>query len=317
MAKEEKKGIYLHVVTKNPEVLLKLRSSLFRENDQIKRTSSIKHAVRVLEGNNKPDIIILDTEAICLKEYYIEITSLQIDSDILVIPLPKVINAEFIDLVRKLGYPHYVSRKHLVEGIQKTITACAHKKDRESAQSNLVEELRSSLKSRDSLLQEQESELKKLRELAVKDKLTSLFNYEYVLDKIDTRDNGHSIVYTNIQSFSEYNTRRGYRHSDNIIVKIGKILERSLENTYPGSLLCRVDRDRFLLYIQTRNIDLLKTFCLQIMKQINITTGLNVNIVNAIFNKHYQKSNLLRALEEDMKVCKINRIRLLKRVYPS
>ncbi len=92
-----------------------------------------------------------------------------------------------------------------------------------------------------------------LRELAIRDGLTGLFNRRY-LDEVLPRElarAGHgggvvSIVMIDIDHFKETNDSRGHREGDRLLSILGSVLR---EGTRPGDAACRYGGEEFLLVL--------------------------------------------------------------------
>jgi diguanylate cyclase (GGDEF)-like protein/PAS domain S-box-containing protein len=99
-----------------------------------------------------------------------------------------------------------------------------------------------------------------LRERAIRDGLTGLFNRRY-LDEILPRELGRtaheggslSIIMIDIDHFKETNDRRGHREGDRLLSILGSVLR---DGTRPGDAACRYGGEEFLLVLPGASSDI-------------------------------------------------------------
>jgi len=98
-----------------------------------------------------------------------------------------------------------------------------------------------------------------LRDQAIRDALTGLFNRRYldevmprILERAGSGDTPVSIVLFDIDHFKQVNDRRGHLAGDALLEKLGSLLAR---RTRPGDVACRYGGEEFLLVLPDAPLD--------------------------------------------------------------
>lgn len=110
------------------------------------------------------------------------------------------------------------------------------------------------------------------------DSLTGLFNYtkfrdEFTIKMLD-KQIPYSILYFNIQNFSQINNTYGTTVGDSILLLVSKAIQANLKN----GLVCRDADDRFLVYLEETHKIFLMQFYNRIVSYVNKNLARNVKM---------------------------------------
>jgi len=103
-------------------------------------------------------------------------------------------------------------------------------------------------------IHEDQVQLTKLRELAMRDSLTSLYNQaaarEIVQNDLERRDGGSCLMMLlDLDSFRDVNEKFGTLAGDNVLKQVAENIQRSIRK---GDVAARVGSDEFLVFMQFR-----------------------------------------------------------------
>jgi diguanylate cyclase (GGDEF)-like protein len=265
--KEEQKKPLILIVDDISSNLQVLGTMLGREGMLVSAAASGEQALDIV-GDVLPDLILLDIMMPKMDGYEVceRLKSLDKTKDIPVIfitarieykDIIKGLKAGAVDYVKKpFNPPELLSRvrTHLEIKQNRDLILCINEQLRVE-----IEERKRISDEREKLLEELEKKNEKLKEMAITDGLTGLYNHSFIIKRLSEEvasskryKNSLSIIMFDIDCFKNINDSFGHQVGDEVLLKISSTLKNKLRQV---DIAGRYGGEEFLIILPNTNLE--------------------------------------------------------------